>query len=327
MNFLGGYVLFGLFLLMSTSLGVAGPIATADRSSFARLNGLPVPMSGTVLAFGEQKIRWINELSSQFAYDESPQEFVLIDGETYESHIRAHVGLGASFDVAIDVPWLHQSGGFMDSFVEDWHNTFGLPNGGRDRFETNQVRYEVRVGDEQFDYRKGSEGLGDVGITLRYQGFSHASRALAWHSHIELPTGQQEDMTGSESVDVALGFDYDDYSLLKHWGVDLSASAGWLWFGESKLLTHIKRDHTWYASTTMTKTIGPVPVVFQLQGHGRMYESEAAPFAWPAIQLLLATEFSPAPSYTLQAGISEDIVTKSSPDFTVFLHVTKHYEH
>lgn len=309
-----------LSLYVVCQSAVSGPLAIADRSSFSRLQGLPIPLQGHVLAHKEFKQQVSFALSSQFATDRASNEYVLVDSELAELHYYARYGLTERLELTLDLPYLSQSGGVFDQSIEQFHSLFGMPNGGRHQLPQNQLRYELRADDTIFEYRQNSSGLTDIGIGARYQLFSHSEQALAMALRVDLPTGDFAEMTGSDSTDIALGFDYSDKLLLEPWGVSTHASIGFLWFGDSKVLPKLSNRESVYASLSLERPLFGVDAILQLQGQTPMFDIDLVPFTSPVLQASFALSV-PISNLELEVGFSEDLITETSPDITVFINL------
>ena len=51
-----------------------------------------------------------------------------LDAETYRHTLKFRYGLGDSSELSLELPFLSFGGGFMDSWIEGVHDTFGVPN-------------------------------------------------------------------------------------------------------------------------------------------------------------------------------------------------------
>lgn len=306
-----------LLLLVATSKLVGEPIAINDRSSFSRLQGLPVPLDARLVAAGETKQSIQYEWTSQFALDETRNGATLIDGETQELHGYFRRGVADRFEMTVDIPIISQSGGSLDSFVENWHQWFGLPNGGREQFAQDQLRYSIVTDDFVFDYREPSTGLGDIGVGIRYQWYNSTDSALSSSIRLELPTGDIDKMTGSDSLDVAAGVEYSNSAWLRRFRTDLYASAGFVWFGDSEVLAQKSEATAWYGHiSTATRVWFDWRLRLQLQSHSTMFDLPTTPFERPALQGALSLQMPITKSYHLELGMTEDLITKVTPDFT-----------
>lgn len=138
----------------------------------------------------------------------SPNEKVVFDAETVRATYRSRYGLNDRMDVEIEIPFLWAGAGGMDSFVEDFHDLFGLPKGGRDKNEDDQFEGTVVAnGNEIYSLEGNSIGIQDIPIFLTYQLTEEGESrpAIATRMGIEIPTGSQSSGYGNGAFDYGAG--------------------------------------------------------------------------------------------------------------------------
>lgn len=132
-----------------------------------------------------------------------------IDGELTRVVADVEVGLGHGLRLRTQLPFGYASGGFLDDFVIDFHDTFGFDDQGRpqgprndfDVFAEQNTSTVFRVEDDTVE-------LFDVPIEVSWVGseagvdhpFGYGIRA-----GIELPTGNADAGYGNDEVDLAIG--------------------------------------------------------------------------------------------------------------------------
>ncbi|MBX7059777.1 MAG: DUF3187 family protein [Leptospirales bacterium] len=100
-----------------------------------------LPATESALDAGEVRFRlsaaWANVWSIQ-------DERFIVDGEELRTTATLRYGLGDRLQVGMQMPYIVQGGGTMDSFLEGFHRATGVTQGGRDRFARNtfNVSYE-----------------------------------------------------------------------------------------------------------------------------------------------------------------------------------------
>ncbi|MFQ5504675.1 MAG: DUF3187 family protein [Planctomycetota bacterium] len=161
-----------------------------------------------------------------------------LDGELTRAELGLRFPLGSSADLELQLPVLHAAGGGLDTFIEAWHEFFGLPQNQRDLFPRNRfvVRAERSLGpgnlEDVYVLAPGTLELGDLPIFLSWfplrdsQGLSFGLRG-----GIELPSGEQSRGLGNGEPDASLGF-------LSQWDLGPWSLFGWgsrSWVGASDL--------------------------------------------------------------------------------------------
>ncbi|MFT7487595.1 MAG: hypothetical protein ACI9F9_003456 [Candidatus Paceibacteria bacterium] len=138
----------------------------------------------------------------------APKEYVVVDAETVRGTYRTRHGLSDRLDVEVEIPFLWAGAGGLDGFVEDFHDFFGLPKGGRD--ENEDDHYEVNVsdgGEEIYGLDSYEVGLQDIPVFLTYLVTEESPSAPAFATRIgvEFPTGSESGGFGNGAFDFGAG--------------------------------------------------------------------------------------------------------------------------
>jgi hypothetical protein len=140
--------------------------------------------------------------------DLDPDQLPLdLDMEIWRTAVILGYGVTSNFDVTIELPFISNGGGFLDSFVQHYHEAFGFPNGGRDLVEDNRFRYRLmQHGVTRFDYDSQRFGLSD--IVLRGKIFIPGTKIFPLHlaiaPYVKFPTGRQSQGLSSGRTDIGL---------------------------------------------------------------------------------------------------------------------------
>ncbi|NOX75928.1 MAG: DUF3187 family protein, partial [Gammaproteobacteria bacterium] len=118
------------------------PFFTTNQSPVIQVHALPALDNARLLAAGQTRYRLVNSLASNYTRRQRGNETVFFDGETLRSTFIYSRGIGGDVEWQLHIPYVDNSGGSLDSFIVDWHNTFGLPQGGRN--ETPNTQFEYR---------------------------------------------------------------------------------------------------------------------------------------------------------------------------------------
>jgi len=162
--------------------------------------------------------------SSNYVEDSNSREQILLDGETTRMTLGGRYGLSKSVELGVEIPYIVHSGGFLDGFIINYHDSFGFPQGGRDQAPRNRLLYRYSLdGVEKLKIDSSGNGLGDIGLTAGLQIYHDAQeypRAVALRASVKLPTGDSASLHGSGSTDFSfLITASDDYKLpLGHGG-------------------------------------------------------------------------------------------------------------
>lgn len=296
----------------------AAPFDTNNQGALAQGFALPVIGHGHVLAEGDSASRFSLDLTSEYTTDTAGTETITLDGETARLTGRYRAGLGGGWEWGAELSAVHVGGGFMDSFIEGWHDFFGLPNGGRelvpqDRY---QYRYE-KDGAVRLDRTEEGWALGDV----RVSGGWAASENLALRAELKLPTGDEDKLTGGN-----LGG-----ALWADWALPFDIDSRWSGFASAGLSLNQKGDVLEDQQETLVPFGGAgaflratqkVELGAQLYAHGPLYKDSALDQLDRAgLQLVFGGRWIEK-IWALDIAFQEDLITKSSPDFSVHVGLT-----
>ncbi len=127
-----------------------------------------------------------------------------MDMELERTVLRFSYGITHHFEVGLELPFLSFSGGFLDSFVQGFHNTFGFPNGGRNLVSNGRFSYRVtRDGATLYQVRSSPFQPSDLVLTQKLSILDETIGvpAMTARTSIKLPTGSTSDGTGSGRPD------------------------------------------------------------------------------------------------------------------------------
>jgi len=130
---------------------------------------------------------------------------VFMDFEVLRWTVRTRVGIWDRIDADVEIPFLRFSSGFLDSFIKEYHNAFGLPQGGRDQAPDNQFHYLVNInGRSLYPVPKaGTFAISDAVLNARYRIHSEEQiwPGMVLKASVKLPTGSSAGGFGSGHLD------------------------------------------------------------------------------------------------------------------------------
>ena len=193
---------------------IDGPFSVTNENPFIALYGLPRHRGAGVLEENVAESRIGFNVNSNYEQDLNGfGDSMMIDGETEVWDFTYLRGLGNGWEAGVSVPLLKHSGGYLDRAIVRWHDWFGMPQGGRDLAQNDQLNYTISVDRaDQFSLTKRERGIGDVVV---FAGKA-LSANMTLRSELKLPTGKSERLMGSGGTDVNLSLDYQR-RLAEHW--------------------------------------------------------------------------------------------------------------
>ena len=184
-----------------------GPLATRTQNPlYLQFVAQPMEMATTL-----SKNKFAFDLSTTFTnfFDRNIKANgvgVDLDMELWRTALQANYGITHRITLGVELPFLSTSGGFLDSFVQDYHNAFGFPNAGRDDVDNGRFSFKLtRNGSTVYDADETRWGLSDIPLNFKFNFFDETKRlpALALKTSLKMPTGSFSKGTGSGKVDFA----------------------------------------------------------------------------------------------------------------------------
>ncbi len=286
-----------------------------DSGTLARAFALPVLGDAQLLARGRTETRWTLDFANEYvAEGECAVECIVLDGETARLRLAHRRGLGAGWDFGFELPLLDRGGGFLDGWIQDWHDAFGLPTGGRELAVHDRYLFHYeRQGVALFDETGGGAGLGDVTLTLgRHFGRAGVLRAMA-----KLQTGDEDSLEGG----VAGGALWLERACALAPRVGGYLALGVTHGGRGPLLPDEQNRTIGFGGLgLMIPLTRAVRLAAQLQAHSRFYDgSTLTPLQRAGAPLTLGLEIRTGARGALELGFQEDPSVNGSPDFVAYL--------
>ncbi len=280
------------------------------------------PASAAVLPAGAAAARLDSAYSSLFLDGVgSGGRSWRMDGEYLRTALAARLGLGADLELGVELPFAHASGGFLDHFFIDFHDTLGFPDQGRKATPVDQFGIEAqRDGTTIWQVERHGLELLDVPLALTWQ-VSDPGRGLgvALRGGIELPTGNDARGYGNGQPDVGLGI------LLEHHAL----GCGWYGHVQHTIAgtpAQARAADFHFADVTSAGLAAEVPLadgataLLQVEWETSTLRELRIPVA-SRQQLLLwgGLRFDAGGGWDLELGFGEDLLGLVSPDFTAWL--------
>ena len=292
------------------------PFATSDRNPLVAVHGLPdtgnlFPSAGGGLTLG------IDFEAANTLHDEKhDDERLFVDAESRRLTLRFGYAL-QDWLIEVSVPYVEHDGGSLDSFIDEFHDFFGFPDGGRDGQPGDRLSFEYTnegVTVLQFDDARG--GLGDIAVTLgRPVGTATNHGSVAW-AQLKTTTGSVSRLTGSGAPDVALWLAGWRRFAARWAGY---AAGGALIMGEGEVLAAQQRDWTWFSRAGGEYLpVQWLALQVELAVHGPLYDSDTDLLGESA-QLTMGGWLRAFGDSRVHIAVSEDIHVGSAPDVVFHL--------
>ena len=184
----------------SASYGFDGPLQARNQFPLFLYLNTPYLESASIENSFSASLSYssINLVESSSKWD------IRLDMEITELDLRFRKNIGDFIEIGIELPILSFSSGFMDGFLNSYHDAFGFPDYGRSNRPDNEFLYEVRRNrDLVVKGKNGHIGVGDIRLTLK-KPLLNSDPAISIKGDIELPTGDAKAGYGNGSIDAGI---------------------------------------------------------------------------------------------------------------------------
>lgn len=298
----------------------SAPFIVRDQNPLLAGFGLPSTLPSRLASgfTGGLDLYWGSTAIMQSHGDEA----LLVDAETREARLTLQGSFGnAGIGWRLQVPYRYTGGGTLDSFIDSWHNTFGLSDGARSTLPRDQIGIAyTRAGTRELNVTSSSSGLGDIQAALGYELRSTPGSALTAWLDIKLPTGDADKLTGSGATDVSLVLAGQHSRLDSRWA--FFGQAGVTYLGDGDLLADQQRSVVWSGMAGVSvRTWHGLSLKAQIDAHTAAYDSDLDFFS-DAVVLTVGGDYLFETGWRLDLGVSEDLAVEHSPDvvFVVGVH-------
>jgi hypothetical protein len=298
------------------------PFYSFNQSPLVQIYGLPTLGSGAVLPPHQTSVELHYGLANNYTTNNNANENLILDGETRRTTLVVKRGYRSGFEAGVEIPYISHVGGNMDSFIDNWHDFFGFPDGGRSQAPKDRLLYRyARNGTTRFNIEQSEQGVGDVRLAFAQSLNAGAqSTAASLRASLKLPTGNEAKLMGSDAPDLALW-------LSAACGVSDCTEFGWygggglLWLGSGEVLPEMQQKVVGFGSAGLSwQAFSSVAVKTQIDAHTPFYSgSDFEELSSNSAQVILGATFSITRETQFDLSISEDIVVNTAPDVSFHL--------
>jgi hypothetical protein len=297
-----------------------------NQLPFKQIFGLPSLDNSPLTETGKWRIGVITNISNTFDVSVTSNEQIATDVETLRASLVFSYAVRNNWQLGIEVPYVRNSGGFLDDFIYDWHDFFNMPQNGRtkDHSDRLQISYLSPTG-TSFVMSESGGDISDIRINSAYTK-PWNNRALIFSTELKLPTGDFDKLTGSGGIDLSVGLTINDpYSLGKYRISRYGGLAG-IYLGDIDGVISVAQNNFalagrvgigWQASSL-------IQLKMQIDAQTPLYDSEIKEMGDPALQLVIGGSLTFTDDAYLDIFIAEDINIFTAADvaFQLALVVT-----
>ena len=308
-------------LVAAACFAAASP-AQADeffsiRDENPLVRGYYLPLPSDAPAASGPSFSAMLAISNTVNVDQSGTEHYLIDGESAALRLTFENALSPAWHYRLTVPVIRDSGGFLDTLIEDWHRWFGFEQGYRPYYPKNQLDYSY-TGLSHIVLNHDATSLGDISGDLGWFARDDARHTLSFWAGLKAPTGSIADLTSDGAWDGAL---WAHYALrLSRWQVGAEAGLAQP-FGDELFAGHAHQASA-FGRAALTRSLGDAwSLRVQLDGQTRRVADSHLRLTGPSLQLSVGAARRVWRRWKIEMGFAEDAAVNTAPDITFFLGI------
>lgn len=249
-------------------------------------------------------------------------ESLRLDGETTRLSIDYRHRLDRCRALFAHTAVLHHGGGGFDAAIESWHDTFGLPNAGREDVPRDALSfsYRRRAGDGTEgppELRSSTTALSDTHVGVQQAMGCGRAASARWvlRAALKLPTGQVSSWSGSGATDAWLDVQTPVLSPHPRW--QLAASAGVLFAGTTEALPRGRSVIGFGAVGVRVRAHDRVALQAGIDWHSAPADSALVEIGAPAARLSVGFRIATSPHGRLDVQLLEDLHVDTATDVAV----------
>jgi len=286
------------------------PLGSRNQTPLALLFVYMTPDRAEAIGKGELDLDIVFDYSNIIQEQQTENEFLRFDLEYLRTLVALKRGFGRGVELGFEVPFYVYYGGFLDPFVNSFHEAFGLPNLLRGQTPNGLVDYEYRRGDQVVLGGMSSFGaVGDIALNVKKTLYAGNPQVLSVRGTLKLPTGDPQNLSGSGATDFGLGVAFDRIG--PKYGLYLNANYHFLGTPES----FETRDYFSFMAGVDWRFKPRLAAVLQVDYMQPPIRGEVLNIIDPGIQLALGLRYRHSDAFAYEWRLVEDL-SSFSPDFT-----------
>jgi hypothetical protein len=206
------YVILVVCLLLVLEVNASddyAPLQTTNRFPLHMLVLTPRPVNADLPKRGTIGATLAMEYSNTYFNFRNARWDLVVDTEVFVAELSAVYGVTEKLAVRLDVPMISMQGGFLDGFLQNYHDFLGVPNYDREDRPKNEFAYRAtKDGRLWVQGESGALQISDVRFSIQY---ALLSMTLAGHAldssvltTLKCPAGDADSGLGSGQYDAGM---------------------------------------------------------------------------------------------------------------------------
>jgi hypothetical protein len=302
---------------LSASVVFADVLRDQDNGPLTGIFGVPDSTEGAkLLDAGLSALDLSVTYASHSIFDARPTEALYLDGETSRFELRYRIGINDRFELGVEVPYVQHRGGQLDSFIDKFHNTFGMPEGLRPGrvHDLLDFRYADLTG-LRLIVRDEVAGFGDARLFGGMRLLTSDKHRMALRFGVKVPTGDSSKLLGSGGTDISVGLAGDLNTLFNFTRLTGFYRLHAIHLGQPHFLADRYREWVGFASLgTGYQLTERVQLLLQGAMRSGAYDSVIRSLGDTSTTITFGSNIRINSDFALSMGISEDADVTSAPD-------------
>lgn len=255
-------------------------------------------------------------ITNTYQQDHSTEQQLVIDVENTRLDLQLNYRQG-DWVFSANLPLFDNRAGQLDRLILDWHDFFGLPQGGRDQAPLDRLlMYWQADGQDRFRIEQPVSGIGDLQLST---GYRLSPQGELWFA-LELPSNS-DPLLSNGGIDAALWWRYhgDPTRPLQTYG-----SAGLSWLHDGGVLKGHREPVIGFLQAGLRYRWNPaVEGLLQIDAHSPIADDSRVDGLDTSLQGQFGIRFPDLiKGYRLDLYFSEDILPGHAPDITFALSLS-----
>jgi hypothetical protein len=256
-------------------------------------------------------------ISNTLNVEQRGRQSLFVDGETDALDLTFDHSLSSSWRYRFTLPIVRDSGGFLDSVIDTWHEVFGFARGARPYYPKGQIEY-FYSGPGSIDLNHSATSVGDLAGDLGWYAFEDPRLTVSLWGGLKAPTGSVADLTSDGAWDGALWA----HAALRGPLWQLGAEAGVVQPFGDELFGGYGHRHCEFARAAVSRAVGSEWTLrAQLDGRTGRVAGTDLRFLGPSVQLTVGAARRLGARWRIEMGFIEDAAVNTAPDITFFLGI------
>jgi hypothetical protein len=292
------------------------PLYVKNLSPVAGLFGLPSQRTALPTPHGQWTVDLHGSIANNYVNESNDTQYLNLDGETGRLALELRYGFLENWDLQLEVPWLDQSGGDLDGVIDDWHDFWGMSDGGRSAVPRDVLDYRYISPQGGFSLQDDSSGIGDVSVAVSRAVYRDDNSTVSAALGYKFGTGDDDDFLGSGADDVYLALRFSG-AQLSDLPLSWHGQVGYLRAGDSDVLEGLQEQNLWFAGLAMDWRFAQSwSMILQLDSHAAPLDSTLTGVGDDAVMGTVGARWYFAPHWSADISVVEDIRVETAPDVT-----------